>query len=101
MDKETKKDSWNKIVARFVDQVYSKFMKECLKDSKNFGFGSEEMFQLINRPIGNSLFPSVNNERLRLDKEFYYIYNVVEKRRNTNKLKKKDLSYFGYFFFRV
>jgi len=53
MDTETPKMAWNIIVARFVDRVYSRFLKHCLGDSTNLDYTAKEMFELINRPIGH------------------------------------------------
>jgi len=54
MDTETPKQAWNLIVARFVDQVYSRFLKHCLNDTKNLDYTAKQIFELINRPIGDS-----------------------------------------------
>jgi hypothetical protein len=75
MDTVTPKKIWNLIVARFVDCVYSRFMQHCLDDSNNLEYSPENMFNLINRPIGESSI---------LDKTIYPLDEKFNKLKGAN-----------------
>lgn len=43
---------WNKQVAILVNRVYSEVMKVIIEDDQNFDLSTSEMYELLNRPLG-------------------------------------------------
>jgi len=76
MDSLNNTKSWNRIVARHVDRLYSKFMQHCLTSTDNLGYSSLQMLELVNRPIGEKVRYLDGEDMVPLDLDNRFFNNL-------------------------
>lgn len=57
----TRGGEWNRILARFVDELHSEFLKVVISDATNLDYSDSELCDIINTPIGESHNFNVEN----------------------------------------